>query len=89
MIKECSLVQVDNMEEYSGVQITREQRSLYVFLRKMTQEVEVMPSFVPESLATLPVWTLSDQRLLAEVLKAVDENSLNLFMSAYPAVFKG
>ena len=82
-------MQVDNMEEYSGVQITREQRSLYVFLRKMTQEVEVMPSFVPESLATLPVWTLSDQRLLAEVLKVVDENSLNLFMSAYPAVFKG
>lgn len=88
MIEGCSLVQLNNMEECSGVPLTREQKGLYVFLRKMTQGVEVMPDFVPESLATLPVWTMSDQQLLAKILETADENNLNLFKSAYPAVFK-
>lgn len=68
--------------------ITREQKGLYVFLRNMIQGIEVMPDFVPESLAALPVWKLSDQQLLAKILEVADENSLNLFKSAYPAVFK-
>ncbi|MFZ3068867.1 MAG: hypothetical protein WA052_00940 [Microgenomates group bacterium] len=88
MIEECSLAQLSSMEKCSGVPITREQKGLYVFLRKITQGVEVMPDFVPESLATLPVWTMSDQQLLAKILEAADENNLNLFKSAYPAVFK-
>lgn len=81
-------MQLNNMERCSGVTITKEQKDLYVFLRNMIQGIEVMPDFVPESLATLPVWILSDQQLLAKVLEVADENNLNLFKSAYPAVFK-
>jgi len=79
-VKNSSLVQVDNMGRFCRVAITPEQKYLYAVLRDMTGETKGKSNSPPELPGTLPAWALTDQRLLAEVIRLTDETNLDYFM---------
>lgn len=83
-MNKSSLMQVQQMSEYSKIPITLEQKMLYSALRGITKDSEERIVFSLETPGTLPVWSLGDQQLLAEVIRLTDEKSLNAFKSAYP-----
>ena len=83
-MNKSSLMQVQQMSEYSKIPITLEQKMLYSALRGITKDSEERIVFSLETPGTLPVWSLGDQQLLAEVIRLTDEKSLNVFKSAYP-----
>ena len=85
-VSDSSLAQVENMARFSKVPITPEQKYLYAVLRDMTRETEGK-SGSPSG--TVPVWVLTDQRLLAEVLRLTDKVKLNFLMRAYPNIWDG
>ncbi len=87
-ISDSSLARVENMARFSKVPITQEQKYLYAVLRSMTGETEGRSDSLPETPRTVPVWTLTDQRLLAEVIRLTDETNLDSFMGVYPNIFK-
>jgi hypothetical protein len=87
-IKESSLSQAENMAEYSKVAITQVQKYLYAVLRDMTKETGRVSDSPPETPETAPAWSLTDQRLLAEVIRLTDGTKLDSFMHAYPNIFE-
>ena len=87
-VDDSSLVQAENMVRFSQIPITPEQRYLYAVLRGMTRETERGSDSPPEKPGTAPVWALTDQRLLAEVIRLTDETNLDPFMRAYPNIFR-
>lgn len=84
-ISKSSLAQADDMARFSQITITEEQRNLYAFLRDiMRQEEEGEPDILS---AGVPIWALSDQELLAEVIRLTDKTIPLSFMSAYRHIF--
>lgn len=86
-IRNRSLAQVENMAIYSDVPLTPGQQYLYMVLREMTSENERGSDFPSETPGTVPAWVLTDQRLLAEVLRLTDKKKLDFFMRAYPNIW--
>jgi len=85
-VSKSSLAQVEIMVMFSHIPITSEQEYLYAILREMVGNPNEGYDF-PEG--TVPVWTLSDEHLLAEVfLLTNDMTKRNSFMNAYPNIFK-
>jgi len=84
-VSDNSLAQAENMERFSQVPITPEQKYLYAVLREMSGKTEEGPT--PPG--TMPLRTLDDQLLLAEVFLLMgDMANRNSFMDAYPDIFK-
>ena len=86
MTKECNLAQVREMERFSGIVLSAEQIILYIFIRDNMQET-VIDSDPQNPLNTLRPSTMSDQVLLAEIIKATDDNCLKKFTDSYPNIF--
>jgi hypothetical protein len=87
-MKNSSLLQAEHMAQFSKVPITQVQKYLYAVLRDMTEETGGMSDSPPETPETLPAWSLTDQRLLAEVIRLTDETKLDSFTNAYPNIFE-
>ncbi len=88
-VSDSSLAQVENMARFSKVPITQEQKDLYAVLRDMTGETEERSDSPPETPGTVPVWALTDQRLLAEVILLTgDMTKRDSFTGVYPNIFK-
>jgi|GEM_PF-1775530 len=85
-VNDSSLAQIRHMAEFSEIVITLKQQYLYKILREMSGWVEGKSDL---SLKTpgVSVWTLTDQQLMAEVIRLTDEESLPKFMDAYPNIF--
>jgi len=85
-----TLRQVENMASFSKVSMTPDQEYLYVVLREMTGETKGESHFPqPEKSGIMPPWALTDQRLLAEVIRLTgDKTNLDTFMNAYPNIFE-
>jgi len=85
LVDKSSLAQVKIMVWFSHIPVTSEQEYLYAILREMVGNPNEGYDF-PEG--TVPVWTLDDEDLLAEVfLLTNDKTKRNSFMKAYPNIF--
>ena len=90
-VRNGSLAQAEGMAGFSKVPITLEQKYLYAILREtreMIGETEGKSDSSPETPGTMPPWGLTDQLLLAEVIRLTDETNLDSFMRAYPNIFE-
>jgi len=84
-VRSCSLGQAESMARFGMILITQEQRYLYAVLRERLFK-EGKRTISPER--TAPVWTLSDQCILAEVfLLTGDMANYDCFKSRYPNIF--
>jgi hypothetical protein len=86
-VNDSSLSRAESMARFSKITITPEQRYLYAVLRDTTGETEEGSGSSPEKPGAVPVWALTDQRLLAEVIRLTDKTNLDSFMRAYPNIF--
>jgi len=84
-VENTSLLQAQNMADFSQLTITPKQKYLYAVLRGMSGETEECPT--PPG--TMLLGTLDDQSLLAEVfLLTGDVAKYNSFIDVYPNIFK-
>ncbi len=84
-VRSCSLGQAESMAMVGLILTTQEQRYLYAVLRERPFK-EGKRTVSPER--TVPVWILSDQRILAEVfLLTGDMANYEYFRSKYPSIF--
>jgi hypothetical protein len=81
--------QVSGMEAVSKIQVTKEQRDLYLVLREILPGSK-MPTNVPAELFDLvSKKALSDQQLLSEIICFTGGECHEAFKSAYPHIFGG
>lgn len=85
--KECSSAQAKHMSEFCGIQLSEIQISLYVFLRQGEICADIEPELL-KHFESLKIHCLSDQQLLAEIIRLTDETNHKIFTSSYPNIFE-
>lgn len=84
-VARASLNQAESMARFANLPVTTEQRYLYAVLRERPLR-EVKKEVIPGEI--IPVESLSDQRILAEVfLLTGDLVNYEYFKSSYPNIF--
>jgi len=77
----ASTFQAEHLDAYTGVGLSVEEKQLYALLRN-----QLITGELPEVAGERPQ-KLSDQRLMAEILRLTSPEKMVLFESKYPQIF--
>lgn len=86
MTLESSFYQTKSMEQRCGLKLSKRQIELYISLREGILDIDCA-SEIEATLKSLPVGQMSDQQLMAEIIRVTDESCLDKVIAAYPNIF--